>query len=50
MPYFEMAFENPTHDFPQRISCWREREALSARVEGTIKGTPRSEQWRFEKK
>ena len=42
-----IVFENATHDFPQRILYWRDGEALVARIEGTVKGKERSEQWRF---
>ena len=34
----EVIFENPAHDFPQRIIYWRDGERLCARVEGTIQG------------
>jgi hypothetical protein len=44
-----VVFENAAHDFPQRIIYWRDGEALVARIEGTIKGSPRSQEWRFEK-
>ena len=44
-----VVFENAAHDFPQRIVYWREGDALAARIEGTIKGAPRSEEWRFTK-
>jgi len=42
-----VVFEKPDHDYPQRILYWRDGEALVARVEGTMKGAPRSAQWRF---
>lgn len=42
-----VVFENPAHDFPQRIFYWREDDALVARIEGTLKGKARSMQWRF---
>ncbi len=45
-----MVFENAVHDFPQRILYWREGEALLARVEGTLRGEPRSEEWRFSRR
>jgi len=39
-------FENREHDFPQRILYWREGEdRLHARIEGTIGGEKRSEEW-----
>jgi hypothetical protein len=37
----EIVFENPTHDFPQRIRYRREGEALHARIEGTTNGKAR---------
>ena len=42
-----VVFENAAHDFPQRIVYWRDGEALVARIEGSIKGKDRSEEWRF---
>ena len=42
-----VVFENAAHDFPQRILYWRDGENLVARIEGTIKGQARSEEWRF---
>lgn len=39
----EAVFENPEHDFPQRIIYHRENDStLVARIEGTIKGKQRS--------
>lgn len=39
-------FENPEHDFPQRVLYWLEPDgSLSARIEGTINGKEESEQW-----
>src|SRR6476646_3452218 len=40
-----VVFENPQHDFPQRIIYWRKDEKLCARVEGTIGGKQESEEW-----
>ncbi len=37
-----VAFENPTHDFPQRISYQRSGDTLTARVEGTLNGKTRA--------
>lgn len=45
----KVVFENAAHDFPQRILYWREGEQLLARVEGSIGGKPRSEEWRFDR-
>lgn len=43
-----IVFENSAHDFPQRISYWREGDALIARIEGPGPGgKPRSLQWKF---
>jgi hypothetical protein len=42
-----VVFENPAHDFPQRISYWMEGAKLAAKVEGKVKGEMRSEEWRF---
>lgn len=39
------AFENPNHDFPQRIIYERDGDRLAARVEGVVDGELRSEQW-----
>jgi hypothetical protein len=41
----KIVFENPKHDFPQRILYWREGDKLCARVEGTMDGKSESEQW-----
>lgn len=42
-----VVFENAAHDFPQRVLYWREGEQLVARIEGKLKGSDRSEEWRF---
>jgi hypothetical protein len=39
----EVVFENPTHDFPQRIRYRKAGDGLFARIEGISKGRPRSE-------
>ena len=44
-----VVFENPTHDFPQRVIYWKEGEVLAARIEGTVRGKGRSEEWRFKR-
>lgn len=41
-----VVFENPEHDFPQRIIYWREGRQLHARIED-LAGT-RSMSWRFD--
>jgi len=40
-----LVFENPEHDFPQRILYWRSGEQLCARIEGTVDGKAASEEW-----
>jgi hypothetical protein len=40
-------FENPTHDFPQRIIYWKDGADLRARIEGTMNGKAASEEWRW---
>ena len=40
-------FENPAHDFPQRVLYSREGDELVARFEGVIDGKADSMQWRF---
>ena len=42
-----VVFENAAHDFPQRILYWRDGDALVARIEGTMKGEKRQQEWRF---
>jgi hypothetical protein len=37
----EIVFENPTHDFPQRVMYKREGDKLNARIEGIKDGKPR---------
>lgn len=48
----EVTFENPEHDFPQRVIYRLERaadggETLVARVEGTVDGEERHQEWRW---
>jgi hypothetical protein len=40
-----VVFENPTHDFPQRIIYWKDGNDLRARIEGTMNGKPGSQEW-----
>ena len=40
-----VVFENKTHDFPQRIIYWRERDSLHARVEGPKNGREQAMEW-----
>ncbi|UXI66866.1 DUF6265 family protein [Tahibacter amnicola] len=44
----QYTFENPAHDFPQRI-IYRRVDAthVTARIEGMIKGKPREEVWQY---
>jgi Domain of unknown function (DUF6265) len=42
-----VVFENPTHDFPQRILYWRDGTDLVARVEGTQGTTAAHQEWRW---
>lgn len=44
-----VVFENPQHDFPQRIIYWLEGTVLCARIEGTIEGKVEGEEWRWRK-
>ncbi|HUF18411.1 MAG TPA: DUF6265 family protein [Thermoanaerobaculia bacterium] len=37
-----ITFENPEHDFPQRIIYWRDGERLCARIEG---GDGKGQEW-----
>jgi hypothetical protein len=40
-----VVFENPTHDFPQRIIYWKDGNDLHARIEGTMNGKAGSQEW-----
>jgi len=42
-----VVFENPTHDFPQRIIYWKDGADLRARIEGTSNGKEGSMEWRW---
>jgi hypothetical protein len=45
----KVVFENPAHDFPQRVIYWIEADgAMKARIEGTIQSKARAMEWRFE--
>jgi hypothetical protein len=45
-----LVFENPAHDFPQRVLYWSDRAGtLSARIEGTIDGRAESMEWRWKR-
>jgi uncharacterized protein DUF6265 len=45
----EVVFENPTHDFPQRIIYRKVAGGLHARIEGVDKGKPRSEDFPYKR-
>lgn len=41
-----VVFENPTHDFPQRIIYWQEgADDLHVRIEGAVNGDLRGHEW-----
>ena len=42
-----VVFENPAHDFPQRIIYWKDGADLRARIEGTQNGKEGSMEWRW---
>lgn len=44
-----IVFENPDHDFPQRIIYWRLNDALHARIEGTQGGEEQATEWRMQR-
>lgn len=45
-----VVFENPAHDFPQRILYWQVRpNELHARVEGTLDGKVEFEEWTWKR-
>lgn len=45
-----VVFENLAHDFPQRILYWLDAQGrLNARIEGTLRGKPESESWRWKR-
>jgi hypothetical protein len=43
----EVVFENPDHDFPQRVIYRKCGDDLCARIEGLINGQARSMDWRY---
>lgn len=46
----KVVFENPDHDFPQRIIYrLKDKTTLVARIEGTEKGKEKSSQWEWKK-
>jgi hypothetical protein len=42
-----VVFENPQHDFPQRIIYERDGDVMVARIEGPMDGRAESMEWRF---
>lgn len=40
-----VVFENPAHDFPQRVIYARSGDTLTGRIEGRIGGAERSTEW-----
>jgi hypothetical protein len=46
----EILFENPAHDFPQRVMYRREGNVLHARIEGTMDGKIASMEWEYQLK
>jgi len=45
----EVVFENPAHDFPQRIIYRRTPNGLFARIEGTDNGRPRARDFPYQR-
>jgi hypothetical protein len=45
----DVAFENPSHDFPKRILYKREGDALTAAIEGPMNGTNRRIEFPYRK-
>jgi len=43
-------FENPAHDYPQRIVYERENDTLVARIEGSEEGERKSSEWRWSRR
>lgn len=43
----EVVFENLSHDFPQRVIYRRTPDGLPARIEGTVNGKTRSEEFSY---
>ena len=43
----EAVFENPGHDFPQRVIYRRCGPNLCARIEGTLQGKAQYQDWRY---
>lgn len=45
-----VVFSNPDNDFPTHIRYERDGDGLKARIDGEIAGTPRSVEWRFDRR
>lgn len=45
----EVVFENLAHDFPQRVIYRRCDADLCARIEGTVGGTLKGQDWRYQR-
>jgi len=46
----KVVFENPEHDFPQRVMYWLEGEdTLHARIEGTNQGRAGASEWAWKR-
>ena len=43
----EAVFENPAHDFPQRVIYRREGDRLTGRIEGRAQGRDQAMQWNY---
>jgi len=43
----EAVFENPAHDFPQRVIYRRAGDVLTGRIEGRAGGREQAAQWRY---
>lgn len=44
----EVVFENPGHDYPQRIIYRREGDLLIARIEGNVSGETQGQEWQWQ--
>ena len=42
-----VVFENPAHDFPQRVIYERKRKTLVGRIEGATNGAESSLEWKY---
>jgi hypothetical protein len=43
----EAVFENPAHDFPQRVIYRREGDRLTGRIEGRVEGRDQAMEWHY---